>query len=158
MTHETHTQLYHVLCVCSVPVECGLWFVLTVVVAINSFYTCYQILLNRSVLLMGMKRLGLTFWDDTKYTKRLSVSPASLEPRPFWPCKKGVQTNLQPRLYQKSLIAKQTSPCHNCHWCLLSQVRTPFRLCQAHFSERGLKPCYDTFFQLAATFLKGWGW
>ena len=54
---------------------------------------------------MGMKRLGLMFWDDTKYTKRLSVSPASLEPRPFWLCKKGVQTRsrLTSSLYIKGL-------------------------------------------------------
>ena len=125
-----------------------------------SFYTCYQILLNQFCS-MGMKWLGLTFWDDTKYTKRLSVSPASLEPRHFWPCEKGVQTRsrliitsmIQPRLYQKPLIAYR----HHCATTVidacshksehLSDYATPT------LARRGLKPCYDTFFQLAATFL-----
>ena len=103
---------------------------------------------------MGMKRLGLMFWDDTKYTKRLSVSPASLKPRPFWPCKKGVQTRSR---LTSSLVYIKSLSLLNRHHCAttvidacshksehLSDYATPT------LARRGLKPCYDTFFQLAA--------
>ena len=123
---------------------------------INSFYTSYQILLNQFCP-MGMKLLGLKFWDDTKYTKRLSVSPASLKPRPFWPYKKGVQTRSR---LTSSLVYIKSLSLLNRHHCATTVIDACSHKSQ-HLSDyatptlarRGLKPCYDTFFQLAATFL-----